>query len=111
MLKKDELNEYIADLKSQKNHTKSDLALLSSLYTIVDHAFEQEEPTMRAYSQAAAPIATKTALDRYGDSDFLLVVAGKMPDAAWAVMDDLMDTLRVVNPRVYESVMRKMRQL
>ncbi|WP_279280006.1 hypothetical protein [Pseudoflavonifractor sp. 524-17] len=38
-------------------------------------------------------------LDQYGDSDFLRAVSGKPPSKAWMVMDELMDTLRVVNPR------------
>lgn len=31
--------------------------------------------------------------------------------AAWDVMDELMDMLKAVNARVYESVLRKMKQL
>ncbi len=50
-------------------------------------------------------------LDRCGDSDFLRAVQGKDTASAWGVMDNLMDTLKVVNQRVYESVMRKIRAL
>lgn len=110
MLNKQEIDEYIAELESQKNHSVSEFNFLSSLYAIRNNAFEKQENNYeRSYSQAAAPIADP--LGNYGDSDFLIVVSGKLPQDAWAVMDDLMDTLRVVNPRVYESVMRKMRQL
>ena len=47
----------------------------------------------------------------YGDTDFLRAVAGKNPAKAWAVVDELMDTLRIVNERVYNSVMRKIQAL
>lgn len=112
MLNKLEIDEAIAELESQRNHSSGDCARLANLYSIRDHAFKQPEDNYTmAYSQAAAPIAEPVVLGTYGDSDFLVVVSGKMSDAAWKVMDDLMDTLQVANPRVYESVMRKMRQL
>lgn len=38
-------------------------------------------------------------------------VAGKDAASAWAVMDELMETLRVVKQRTYDSVMRKMERL
>lgn len=47
-------------------------------------------------------------LGLYGESDFLRAVAGIPASDAWAVMDELMDTLQVVNPRTYDSVMRKL---
>ena len=40
-----------------------------------------------------------------------LKVDGKDPSAAWSVMDELMETLRVVNPRAYDSVLRKINRL
>lgn len=43
----------------------------------------------------------------HGDSDFLRAVSGKDSAAAWDVMDELMDTLKVVNGKAYDSVMRK----
>lgn len=110
-LNQQEIQETIAELEQQKNHSLSDLHALSSLYSIRDHAFGDPENYQKAYSQATAPIAEGQVLGNYGDSDFLAIVAGKIPKDAWSVMDDLMDTLRVANPRVYESVMRKMRQL
>lgn len=114
MLHLEEIREAIAEIEGQRDHSVNDLQVLSCLYSIRDHAFgEQEKPDMyqRPYSQAAAPIAESSALGNYGDSEFLLVVAGKLPDDAWKVMDDLMDTLRVSYPRVYNSVMRRMREL
>ena len=69
----------------------------------------QQELPVVAYSDAGIP--TSETLGLYGDSDFLRAAAGKDPAAAWAVMDELMDTLRVVNPRAYDSVMRKLERL
>lgn len=45
---------------------------------------------------------------QYGDSPFLTAVARVSPASAWEIIDDLMDTLRVCNPRVYDHIMRKL---
>ncbi len=66
----------------------------------------QPQPQISAYSEASTPAGETLGL--YGESDFLRAVAGIPAPDAWAVMDELMDTLQVVNPRTYDSVMRKL---
>ena len=83
-------------------------AKLADLYTIRDHMkSEQRAPVPSSFSYAAAP----ASVESYGDSDFLQAVSGKDPSQAWEIMDDLMDTLHTVNPRVYDGVMRKIRSI
>lgn len=82
---------------------------LANLYTIRNQMMkkaEQREEPIQAYSLAAVSYT-----GRYGDSDFLMEIEGKEPASVWAIMDDLMDTLHTVNPRVYDGVMRKIRNL
>ena len=50
-------------------------------------------------------------MEEYGGSEFLQALTGKPQRAVWVVMDELMDTLRVVNPRAYDGVMRKIGRL
>ena len=87
-------------------------AKLATLYTIKNQMnrseAKQQEPR-QAYSLAAAPESTST--DRYGDSEFLREIEGRDQEDVFRIMDDLMDTLQVANPRVYNGVMRKIRAL
>ena len=53
-----------------------------------------------------ALICAAMPLAQYGQSEFLQA-AGKSPDALWPILDELMDTIQTVSPRVYNSVMRK----
>lgn len=46
----------------------------------------------------------------YGQTEFLTAVAGMEPARAWSVMGELMETLQVLNPRLYAGVMRQLRQ-
>lgn len=43
-----------------------------------------------------------------GESDFILTINGTNSATAWAVMDELMETLQAINPRLYAGVMRKL---
>ena len=90
-------------------------AKLADLYIIRNQMQNSEVHTEyeRAYSAAPAGEISSGSLKvgQYGDSDFLQAIADKEGSAVWAVMDDLMDTLRVANPRVYNGVMRKISNL
>ena len=87
------------------NYAKlADLYAIRSQMTGVPAAYPQ--PQVAAYSEAAEPVGEM--LGQYGDSDFLRAVAGKNEGDAWRVMDELMETLRVVNPRAYDGVMSKL---
>ena len=87
-------------------------AKLATLYTIKNHMnraeAKQREPR-QAYSLAAAPESAYT--DRYGGSEFLREIEGRDQESVFAIIDDLIDTLRVTNPRVYNGVLRKIRAI
>lgn len=42
-----------------------------------------------------------------GNSEFFQAISGRKSVEMWAVMGELMDTLQAINPRLYNSVMRK----
>lgn len=98
----------IAELEGQES-SKTGYILLSALYTVRDHmgGLDRSVEVASGYSQAAAP----NLLSQYGDSEFLQALQGKDSAAVCAVMDELMETLQIVEPRVYHSVMRKIMNL
>ena len=68
---------------------------------------EFDESSYSNYAVTAEP----ATVGEYGDSEFLLAVAGKDPAKAWTVIDELMDTLAMVNSKVYNSVMQKIKRV
>ncbi len=104
-----EIEWAISELEG-KESSESGYALLASLYTCRNEMLGQSnpQPQIMAYSEAATPTEQ---LARYGDSEFLAAVEGKDPSSAWGVMDELMETLQVVNRRAYDSVMRKLERI
>lgn len=97
MLNIEEINKTILDLE-QHDTTYAVCEKLSWLYIVRDHLTGQQQ-------KQPVPLSVS------GDSEFLLALDGKESAEAWSIMDDLMDTLKIVNPRVYESVLRKIREL
>lgn len=95
----------------QEESSKANYIFMASLLRCRDEFLgKAEQPQIASYSQDAGQVYEPATLGLYGDSEFLRAVYGKDPESAWEIVDDLMDTLRAVNPRVYDSVMRKMRQ-
>ena len=115
MLDKAEIRAAIAKLEFDES-SYSNYAKLASLYVIRDKMQEEERGDggryVDYYSGAPAPVTAEPAtVGEYGDSEFLLAVAGKDPAKAWAVVDELMDTLAMVNSKVYNSVMQKIKRV
>lgn len=106
MLDVEEIEVEIAKLE-YKESSYSNYSKLADLYTIRNEIC-RESNTGAEYSYSAP---TSFSIGLYGESDFLKGIFGKDPDGVFAVLDELMDTLRVVNPRAYNSVMRAIRNL
>ena len=107
MVDEQELKLWIARLETEESSWPN-YQKLAALYIIQSHNRPEtiSTPEPVAYSFAAAPVVAE-----YGDSDFLRAVSGKDQSGAWAIMDELMDTLQVVKSRVYNNVMRKIEAL
>lgn len=105
-----EIEWAISELEGEES-SKAGYILLAALYTCRNEmmGLSAPQPQITTYSEAALP--TNEALMQYGDSEFLQAVSGLPAADAWMVMDELMDTLRVVNQRAYDGVMRKLNKL
>lgn len=102
MIKEEELLDAIAECQGQRNPNASTCIKLASFYTILDHLKEVAPPEIPRYSFAAEP-------DTYtSDTEFGQRISGMSVNDVLAVMDELMTTLSVVNPRLYDAVMRKL---
>ena len=119
MITPKDLQEAIAYYSGKLDPQPNDAVFLASCYILQDHICPEAKPEVAAYSFAAEPPETQRiysgadteSIGDFGDSDFLQTIRGKDPASVWAIMDDLMDTLRVSNKRVYDRIMREIRQL
>lgn len=119
MIDEKAIQEAIAYYGGKVDPRRDDAIALAACYILQDHLSPREpvgnSDQSPAYSFAPPPAETPQitaapeTVGEYGNSDFLQAVAGKDPATCWGVIDELMDDLSVINPRVYASVMRKIR--
>jgi hypothetical protein len=103
MITEQDLREAIAECEGQRNPNASTCMKLAAFYTIRNEMFPDGGTGRDAprHSFAAGP-------PEDGGSAFLEAARGK---DVTAVMDELMSTLEVIQPRLYDGVMRKIREL
>ena len=109
MVDEKEICLWINRLKTEET-SWSNYEKLAALYIVQDHQNQKDDrpaPPIAMYSASPAPEAVRIS----GDSDFLRAVDGKDPEKAWEIMDELLDTLKVVNRKVYDNVMRKLQAI
>lgn len=105
MYTQSELQDAIDELQNA-SHTIQNCSKLASAYIVLDHISPSG-----GYSTESKPVQTvEKAVDivgDYGDSEFLGIIRGRNATDMWLLMDELMSTLSVLNPRLYDSVIDK----
>ena len=101
MITEQDLKEAIAECQGQRNPNASTAIKLASFFTILDH-MKESKPEPTTYSFAPPP----TSYD--SGTEFSDRIQGMDINDVLAVMDELMSTLSVVNPRLYSAVLRKL---
>lgn len=106
MITEKDLQEAILECEGQRNPNASTCLKLAAFYTIKNEMFgKKEDPVATAYSYDSPPY--EKTVDYDGDSEFARKVDGKDAYDMWRIMDELMTTLSVVEPKLYQAVLRK----
>lgn len=109
MITERDLEQAIAECQGERNPNANTCIKLAAFYTIRKELFGKAEqaPT---YSFAAAPVDTAETIHYDSGTDFSQAIDGRHPDDVWPVMDELMDAVHTLMPRLYGSVMRKLQE-
>lgn len=112
MLERRELDERIAEIVNKRDQTVGEIRDLAAF--IVARNDLSKESAVGSYGDAAsnpmtAPIA-ETVIGDYGDSEFLQMIAGMESEHVWSVMAEAMESLKVMEPRFYAGILRKLNQ-
>lgn len=88
---------------------------LADLYIIRAEMNKAAAPTMmpeRAYSTQAASAAVNTVITHpSGDSEFMTCLVGKPTEQVISIIDELMGSLKVTQPRVYDAAIKRLERL
>ena len=97
MVNLDEINGEIAKLENQPS-TYITIERLAMLYIVRDHL---------TVSPVSVPAVSGLDIP-HGDSDFMCGCAGKTINQVMEIMDELMETLSIIQPRLYDAVMDRL---
>lgn len=103
MITKRDLEAAIAECQGKRNPDAKTCIMLAAFYTIRKEMFGEE---LLEYSYSPAPYRNTIEID--SDSDFARAVNGREQDEVLPVINELMETLNVIQPRLYDAVMVKL---
>lgn len=106
MITEQDLQEAIAECRGQRNPNANTCIKLAAFYIIREHMFPDKSVKEDNYSFDAPPI-THQVIEYSGDSEFAQAIQGRTVDEIMPIIDEIMDALKVLNPRFYASIMRK----
>jgi len=103
MFTKNEILDAIDELE-EAPATYQNAEKLATFYSLYDHLFVKQEPMNRIES------IREVIVGKYGDSEFMRVIEGKKAEDIWSVMDELMQTIRMLQPRLYNATIEKLKE-
>lgn len=103
MFSKNELLDAIDELEMSPA-TYQNAEKLATFYSLYDHLYVKKEPMNRIES------VREVTIDMYGDSEFLKAITDRNSQDVWLVMDELMSMLQVMQPKLYQATIDKIKE-
>lgn len=104
MFSKSELLDAIDELE-QSPATYQNAEKLATFYQLYDHIYTRREPETRIES------VREVKINSYGDSEFLQVISGQESEDVWRIIDELMTTLQVLQPKLYQATVDRIKSI
>lgn len=113
MITEKDLQEAIAECQGQRNPNAATCIKLAAFLIIQRELYGEKEEKPKEtplrfpeYSFSSAPESIEK-IGSYGDTEFLQAIDGKNAEDICIIMDELMEVLKAINPRLYNGVIRK----
>ena len=110
MIRDEDLREAIAEMQGQKNPNAQTCIKLAAYYIIRDHLQDKaagQETRPMEYDPYSISGSEPGTIIYKGESEFAKLIHGRNEDSVMKVMDELMSTLHVMHPRLYDGVINK----
>lgn len=102
MITEKELLEAISECQREPI-TCAKVGKLADLFTVHHYLFGEKEPRAESAAEPA-----EIAISARGNSEFMSKIDGMNYEKFMGVMDELMETIEVINPRLYAGVIQKL---
>lgn len=111
MITEQALQEAIAECQGERNPNRDTCMMLAAFYIIQDRLYPQHsEPEPQAYSYAQPPDPKVEEVTYQSDSEFGQAINGKAINDVLPVIDEAMDVIKVMLPRLYAGILRKLEE-
>lgn len=98
---KDELLKAIEDVAKQPD-TYSKCQKLATFYTLLNSLYPEEDFKNGVSTQS------QNTIPEFGSSEFLQKVKGHDASLVFGILDELMDAVKVFNPKLYNNTIQKL---
>ena len=110
MIREQDLQEAIAECMGKRNPDANTCIKLAAYYTILKELYPKEQdqaelPVFPSQSFSSAP----EVIEYEGDSEFARLCRERSVSFIMPILDELMQTVQVLQPRLYDAVMRKLK--
>lgn len=106
MISERELLDAIDECQNVLPSNFSTCEKLAVFYTILDHLKAENSFMMSADPQPQ--VVEETVIGDYGTSEFYSAVCGKEAGKVWSIFGELMDALKVLNPKLYSRTIERL---
>lgn len=90
-------------------------AVLADLIIIQDYLFGEpvarQEPSQSYSVPPSEAVETERIIETSGDSEFLTAVDGKKSEKIWKLIDELVEAVKILHPRMYSTLIDKIQDL
>ena len=105
MITRNDLESAIAECQGKRNPDARTCIMLAAFYTIRREMFGEGKQAEHEYSFASAPVSM---IQIDSGTEFAQTINGRDQAEVLPVLDELMDTLNVIQPRLYAAVMNRL---
>ena len=110
MITEKDLQEAIAECQGQRNPNANTCIKLAAFYTIRRELFGEEKEAGQLPGYAyAMQTESEPMIMNDSDSEFARMIDGRPQAEIWLLMDEMMDTIHAIHPRLYSAVMDRLR--
>ena len=107
MITQQDLKQAIAECQGVRNPNANTCIKLAAFLTIQRELYGEEKEAVQLPSYSFAP-APDEVIIADGESEFARIIDGRSQAEVVPVLDELMSTLKIVQPKLYNAVMDKL---
>lgn len=108
MITEQDLHEAITECLGQRNPNASTCMKLAAFYTIKRELFGEEKNDEQLHGYSFQPEPEPLIRNDSG-SEFARMIDGRRQDEVWPLLDEMMETIQAIHPRLYRAVMDRLR--